>query len=74
MNKAELIDKVAAAAELNKAGKKCKPEIMVPVTCDASEIKNQKAIIAAVYAEVCKKTGVRQIMMLPTCSAGTRGG
>ncbi len=50
-----------AAAELNKAGKKCKPEIMVPVTCDASEIKNQKAIIAAEYAAVCKKTGVRQI-------------
>jgi len=50
-----------AAAELNKAGKKCAPEIMVPVTCDASEIKNQKAIIAAEYAATCKKMGVRQI-------------
>ena len=50
-----------AAAELNKAGKKCKPEIMVPVTCDASEIKDQKAIIAAEYAAVCKKMGVKAI-------------
>ena len=50
-----------AAAELNKAGKKCAPEIMVPVTCDASEIKNQKAIIAAEYAAVCKKMGVKAI-------------
>jgi pyruvate,orthophosphate dikinase len=50
-----------AAAELNKAGKKCAPEIMVPVTCDASEIKNQKAIIAAEYAAVCKKMKVKAI-------------
>jgi pyruvate,orthophosphate dikinase len=50
-----------AAAELNKAGKKCKPEIMVPVTCDASEIKDQKASISAVYAEVCKKMKVKNI-------------
>ncbi|MBN2109284.1 MAG: pyruvate, phosphate dikinase, partial [Deltaproteobacteria bacterium] len=50
-----------AAAELNKAKKKCKPEIMVPVTCDASEIKHQKQIIARVHAEVCKKTGVKEI-------------
>jgi pyruvate, orthophosphate dikinase len=50
-----------AAAELNNAGKKCAPEIMVPVTCDASEIKNQKAIIAAEYAAVCKKMKVKAI-------------
>ena len=50
-----------AAAELNKAGKKCKPEIMVPVTCDASEIKDQKAIIAAEHTAVCKKMNVKNI-------------
>jgi pyruvate, orthophosphate dikinase len=50
-----------AAAEINKAGKKCAPEIMVPVTCDASEIKDQKAIIAAEYAAACKKMKVRAI-------------
>ncbi|MEI6126714.1 MAG: pyruvate, phosphate dikinase [Pseudomonadota bacterium] len=50
-----------AAAELNKAKRRCKPEIMIPVTCDGSEIKHQKAIVARVYAEVCKKMGVREI-------------
>jgi pyruvate,orthophosphate dikinase len=50
-----------AAAELNKAKKKCKPEIMIPVTCDVNELKHQKALIAAVKAEVCKKFGVRDI-------------
>ncbi len=53
-----------AAAELNKAKKRCKPEIMIPVTCDASEIKHQKEIISRVYDEVCKKKGVRQITYL----------
>jgi pyruvate,orthophosphate dikinase len=53
-----------AAAELNRAGKKCKPEIMVPVTCDASEIAHQKAVIARVHAEVCKKMKVRAIAHL----------
>ncbi len=53
-----------AAAELNKAKKKCKPEIMIPVTCDANELKHQKALIAKVKAEVCKKMGVRDIPLL----------
>ncbi|MFH0880023.1 MAG: putative PEP-binding protein, partial [Lentisphaerota bacterium] len=50
-----------AAAELNKAGKKCKPEIMVPVTCDVSELKHQKVLCLKVHAEVCKAMGVKQI-------------
>jgi pyruvate,orthophosphate dikinase len=50
-----------AAAELNKAKKKCKPEIMIPVTCDVNELKHQKALITKVKAEVCKKFGVRDI-------------
>src|SRR5262249_7303117 len=33
-----------AAAELIQAGKKAIPEIMVPVTCDVSELKQQKKI------------------------------
>ena len=44
-----------AAAELNRDGHTCKPEIMIPVTCDASEIKFQKEILARVAAEVAKK-------------------
>ncbi len=50
-----------SAAELNKAGKKCKPEIMVPVTCDVNELKDQKALCLKVYAQVCKSMGVKQI-------------
>jgi len=50
-----------AAAELKKEGKAARPEIMIPVTCDANELKHQKAIIARVKAEVCKQFGVRDI-------------
>jgi pyruvate,orthophosphate dikinase len=48
-----------AAAELIKSGTKCKPEIMIPVTCDVSELKHQKAIIAGVQAAVCKELGIK---------------
>ena len=50
-----------AAAELIKAGKPCKPEIMIPVTCDVNELKHQKAICRRIYAEVLHKTGLREI-------------
>ncbi len=44
-----------AAAELQTEGVECHPEIMVPVTCDASELKFQKKILARVAAEVAAK-------------------
>lgn len=44
-----------AAAELERDGVKCKPEIMIPVTCDVAEIKFQKGLLAKVAAEVAKK-------------------
>jgi pyruvate,orthophosphate dikinase len=50
-----------AAAELRKAGRKCRPEIMIPVTCDVNELKHQKALCLKVHAEVCKAMGVKQI-------------
>ena len=50
-----------SAAELIKAGKKCVPEIMIPVTCDVNELKDQKKICLKVYAEVCAKTGLKAI-------------
>jgi pyruvate,orthophosphate dikinase len=50
-----------AAVELKKAGKKCLPEIMIPVTCDAAELKDQKAICGRVYTDVCKRKKVRKI-------------
>jgi pyruvate, orthophosphate dikinase len=53
-----------AAAELNKAGKKALPEIMIPVTCTSSELVHQKAIVDRVYAEVCAAKGVKKIPYL----------
>jgi len=48
-----------AAAELIKAGKKAKPEVMIPVTCDANELKHHKVLFDKVLAEVTAKTGVK---------------
>jgi pyruvate,orthophosphate dikinase len=50
-----------AAAELIQAKQKCKPEIMIPVTCDASELKHQKVIVAKVHDQVCKAKGMKAI-------------
>ncbi|MCA1809865.1 MAG: pyruvate, phosphate dikinase, partial [Kiritimatiellia bacterium] len=50
-----------AAAELNKQGKKCRPEIMIPVTCDVRELQEQKTVCMRVYNEVLKRKGVRSI-------------
>jgi len=50
-----------AAAELIKAGKKAHPEIMVPVTCDVNELKNQRVIFERVKKEVAAKFGLRQL-------------
>ena len=44
-----------ATAELMKEGKQPHPEIMVPVTCDVSELDYTKKIVDQVYGEVCKK-------------------
>ena len=48
-----------ATAELLKEGHKPCPEIMVPVTCDVSELDFTKRIADRVYAEVCEKFGVQ---------------
>ncbi len=47
-----------AAAELVNEGKAPHPEIMVPVTCDATELNVTKEIVDRVHAEVQEKTGV----------------
>ena len=47
-----------AAAELKKAGKKPKPEIMVPVTCDVSELDVTKVIFDRVQRKSKQATGV----------------
>ena len=50
-----------AAAELIKEGKKPYPEIMVPVVCDAEEVKNQRTIVREVYQEVLEKYKLKKI-------------
>ena len=50
-----------ATAELKKEGRDPHPEIMVPVTCDVSELDITKKIVDAVYAEICKKFGLDKI-------------
>lgn len=50
-----------ATCELIKEGKQPHPEIMVPVTCDVSELDFTKKIVDKVYAEVCQKFGVKSI-------------
>jgi len=50
-----------SAVELLKEGHHPVPEIMVPVTCDVSELDFTKKIADRVYAEVCVKFGVKEI-------------
>lgn len=50
-----------ATMELVKEGKQPHPELMVPVTCDVSELDVTKKIVDKVYDEVCKKFGVDKI-------------
>src|SRR5665647_364160 len=50
-----------ATAELLKEGKNPIPELMVPVTCDASELDFTKKITDRVHDEVCKKFGLNKI-------------
>ena len=47
-----------ASAELTKEGKDPHAEIMVPVTCDGSELEETKKICDRVHAEVKEATGV----------------
>jgi pyruvate,orthophosphate dikinase len=50
-----------SAAELLQEGKKPYPEIMIPVVCDANEIRQQQAIITQVYNETLAKFGLKRI-------------
>ena len=50
-----------ATVELRRARKKCLPEIMIPVTCDINELKNQKAICRRVHDEVCERLRVKSV-------------
>ena len=49
------------AAELLKSGAECKPEIMIPVTCDSLELRDQKAIVTRVAEEVKAKFKLKKL-------------
>jgi pyruvate,orthophosphate dikinase len=48
-------------AELIQAGKQCIPEIMVPVTCDVSELDVTRKITDRVHAEILKQFGIADL-------------
>jgi pyruvate,orthophosphate dikinase len=50
-----------SAAELIKEGRKCIPEIMVPVTCDVSELDVTKKVVDAIHAEVIKQFRLKSL-------------
>ena len=50
-----------STAELRKARKRCYPEIMIPVTCHANELKEQKAICDRVCSEVKAKYKLKKL-------------
>jgi pyruvate,orthophosphate dikinase len=53
-----------STVELIAEGKKPLPEIMVPVTCDVSELDFTKKLVDCVYEEVCKTKKVAKINYL----------
>ncbi len=56
-----------ATAELIREKKNPKPELMVPVTCDVSELTVTRKVFDEIYAEVLKKFGLKEI----DCKYGT---
>jgi len=50
-----------SAAELLAEGRKCLPEIMVPVTCDVSEIEETKKATDRIYREVIEKFAMKEL-------------
>jgi pyruvate,orthophosphate dikinase len=55
-----------AAAELKKAGKDPKPEVMIPLTASVQEMEISREATAKVLAEVEAETGVRVHTMIGT--------
>ena len=53
-----------STAELLKEGKDILPEIMIPVTCTAAEVKHQNEIVKKVYSETLAKYGMKKIPYL----------
>jgi pyruvate,orthophosphate dikinase len=64
---------IEAACQLNKEGLKVVPEIMIPLVGDVRELRDQKAIVERVAAEVMKEKGVKIKYLVGTMIEVPRG-
>ena len=62
-----------AACKLNKEGLKVVPEIMIPLVGDVRELRDQKAIVDRVCAEVMKEKGIKIKYLVGTMIEVPRG-
>jgi pyruvate, orthophosphate dikinase len=64
---------IEAACRLNKEGVKIAPEIMIPLVGIPKELKDQKAIVDRVAADVMRETGVKIKYLVGTMIEVPRG-
>ncbi len=62
-----------AACRLNKEGLRVVPEIMIPLVGHVKELRDQKAVVDRVAAEVMKETGVKVKYLVGTMIEVPRG-
>ena len=62
-----------AACQLNKEGLKVVPEIMIPLVGDVRELRDQKAVVDRVAADVMKEQGIKIKYLVGTMIEVPRG-
>jgi pyruvate,orthophosphate dikinase len=64
---------IEAACQLAKEGTKCVPEIMIPLVGHVKELRDQKAVVDRVAAQVMKEQGVKIQYLVGTMIEVPRG-
>ena len=64
---------IEAACQLHKEGMKVVPEIMIPLVGDVRELRDQKAVVDRVAAEVMKEQGIKIKYLVGTMIEVPRG-
>jgi pyruvate, orthophosphate dikinase len=64
---------IEAACQLAKEGTKCVPEIMIPLVGHVKELRDQKAVVDRVAADVMKEQGVKIQYLVGTMIEVPRG-
>jgi pyruvate,orthophosphate dikinase len=64
---------IEAACQLAKEGTKCVPEIMIPLVGHVKELRDQKAVVERVAAEVMKEKGIKIQYLIGTMIEIPRG-